>query len=196
MSPTVTVQIMAGGQSRRMGRDKAEVPLGGTTLLDRALSLWTGWGEVLQVSVGETPRLLPPGVPSVRDNYPLRGPMGGLEAGLALCRTDYLLLTAVDSPFLTPAHARVLLDGAEGADACVFSLNGKMQPLFGLYSPRCLPAVRALLEEGEGKMGLLLRRVETRCLPTEDRAAFRNLNTPEELAEAQREWDNSGIFST
>lgn len=183
----LTVQIMAGGKSIRMGRDKALVTLGGKTLLELALEKWDGFGEAVQLSVGPAERayLAPEGIPAVADLYPERGPMGGLHAGLLACGTELLLLTAVDSPFVTRELAEGLLAAIGGADACVYALDGRPQPLFGLYRKSCLPVAEELLNAGENKMGLLLRRVETVYLLVEDPAPFRNLNTPEELAGAQ-----------
>lgn len=184
----VTVQIMLGGKSTRMGRDKALVELGGHTLLDRALDIWKGYGAGLQLSVGSEARrgLAPAGICAVVDRYPERGPLGGLHAGLTVCPTPLLLLTAVDSPFLTPALADGLLDAIEGADACVYTLDGRSQPLFGLYRTTCLLAAEGLLEEGNNRLRALLDRVRTVCLPAADPGPFRNLNTPEELEQARR----------
>ena len=74
----VTVQIMLGGKSTRMGRDKALVELGGRTLLDRAVETWKGYGAGLQLSVGSEARraLAPAGSYAVVDRYPERGPLG------------------------------------------------------------------------------------------------------------------------
>lgn len=183
----LTVQIMLGGKSTRMGRDKALVELNGRTLLDLALSRWRGFGRMLQLSVGPKERaaLAPEGVPAVTDVYPERGPLGGLHAGLLACRTDLLLLTAVDSPFVTAELAEGLLAAIGTADACVYTLDGQPQPLFGLYRRSCLSAAEELLRAEENKMGRLLRRVDTVYLEADDPAPFRNLNTPAELAAAR-----------
>lgn len=186
----LTVQIMAGGKSTRMGRDKARVLLDGKTLLDHALERWTGFGEAIQLSVGPTERsaLAPAGVPAVADIYPERGPLGGLHAGLLACNTELLLVVAVDSPFVTEelAEALVRMSETNPGDAYVYSLEGRPEPLFGLYRKSCLPVVEELLEAGENKMGLLLRRVETEyLLGAGSRRFFINLNTPEELAQVQ-----------
>ena len=110
----VTVQIRAGGRSTRMGRDKALVELGGRTLLQRALDTWQNYGGAVQLSVGAAERgaLAPAGIPAVADRYRDCGPLGGLHAGLLECRTELLLLTAVDCPFVTAE----LADGLLGAD--------------------------------------------------------------------------------
>ena len=185
---SVTVQIMLGGRSTRMGRDKALVELGGRTLLDRALDRWREYGAGVQLSVGNPERraMAPKGMPAVADFYPDRGPLGGLHAGLRTCPTPLLLLTAVDCPFLTPALADGLLAAIGTADASVYTLDGRPQPLFGLYRRTCLPEAAGMLAVGENKLQLLRDRVATVYLPTADPDPFRNLNTPEELERARR----------
>ena len=189
----VTVQIMAGGRSTRMGRDKALVELGGRTLLQRALDTWQNYGGAVQLSVGAAERgaLAPAGIPAVADRYRDCGPLGGLHAGLLECRTELLLLTAVDCPFVTAELADGLLAAIGRADACVYTAAERPQPLFGLYRRTCLAPAAELLAAGEYKMGLLLRRVETIRLPAADPAPFRNLNTPEELEREERGCDRA-----
>ena len=192
-SGDVTVQIMAGGRSTRMGRDKALVELGGRTLLQRALDTWQNYGGAVQLSVGAAERgaLAPAGIPAVADRYRDCGPLGGLHAGLLECRTELLLLTAVDCPFVTAELADGLLAAIGRADACVYTAAERLQPLFGLYRRTCLAPAAELLAAGEYKMGLLLRRVETILLPAADPAPFRNLNTPEELEREERGCDRA-----
>lgn len=186
--PNITVQIMAGGRSSRMGRDKAMVSLVGETLLDRALRQWAGWGGALVISVGSGARaaLAPDGTVPVLDVYPDCGPLGGLHGGLRVCVTEFLLLRAVDTPFLGPELGERLAERIGTGDACVFSLNGRPQPLFGLYRVSCLSAAEALLSAGERRMRALLEQVNTVCVPTQDEGAFQNLNTSEELDAAER----------
>lgn len=184
----VTVQIMLGGLSTRMGRDKALVELGGKTLLDRALARWQGYGAGLQLSVGAAERkeLAPGGIPAVADVYPERGPLGGLHAGLHECSTPLLLLVAVDCPFLGPEQADTLVNAIGDSDACVYTLDGWPQPLFGLYRRRCWTPAETLILHGDNRMSQLLEWANTVYVPAEDKAPFRNLNTPEELAEAEK----------
>ena len=184
----VTVQIMLGGKSTRMGTDKALVKLGGKTLLDRAVERWQSYGGGLQLSVGSAERsaLAPEGITAIEDLYVERGPMGGLHAGLQACSTPLLLLVAVDSPFLGEEQADLLVRSIGDGDACVYTIDGRPQPLFGLYRAECAPMAEELLVLGENRMNGLLKRLNTVYIPTQQEALFRNLNTPEELAEAQR----------
>lgn len=191
----ITVQIMAGGKSSRMGRDKALVTLGGKTLLQRAIDTWSDWAGTLFLSVGGEERenlALVAGVMPIFDRYPGCGPLGGLHGGLAMCKTDFLLLCAVDSPFLTPKLAEGLVNAIGDADACVYTLDGRAQPLFGLYRTTCLSMAQTLLMQGDLRMMELLTMANTVTVPALDSAPFRNLNTPEELQNAEREY-SAGI---
>ncbi len=183
----VTVQIMLGGLSTRMGRDKALVTLGGVSLLERALERWGAYGAAVQLSVGAAERraLAPAGVPAIVDVYPERGPLGGLHAGLRACRSELLLLVAVDCPFLTHKQADGLLAAIGAADACVYATEGRPQPLFGLYRRSCATPAETLILEGDDRMSSLLRWVNAITLPAADPAPFRSLNTPEDLAAAE-----------
>lgn len=184
----ITVQIMAGGRSRRMGSDKAQTLLGGRTLLERAVDQWWDWGKTLTVSVGTSDRvdLAPAGTAAVCDVYPGCGPMGGLHGGLTVCATPLLLMRAVDTPFLGPEQGERLAAALGNADACVFTLDGRPQPLFGLYrAATCLPVAQRLLTHDERRMLRLLDAVDTVLLPADDPSLFQNLNTPEELRRAE-----------
>ena len=190
----VTVQIMLGGRSTRMGRDKALVTLGGKTLLERAVERWENYGAALQLSVGPAERsaLAPGGISAVADRYPGRGPMGGLHAGLSACSTPLLLLAAVDCPFLTPEQADVLVAAIGDSDACVYTLEGREQPLFGLYRTGCRAAAERLLVDRENRMRKLLEEVRTVYVPAGEPERFRNLNRPEDLAGAELLLDAMG----
>lgn len=185
----ITVQIMAGGRSSRMGTDKALVRLGGQTLAMRALEQWRGWGGGLLYSVGDrpVPEWLPEWAQPVRDIHRECGPMGGLEAGLRCCETPYLLLCAVDLPFVTPKQGKQLADAIDQADSCIFCRNGKEEPLFGLYRVEsCLPAVTRHLEQKQYRMRALFSEWNSVLVPTAEEDAFRNLNTKQDLEQAQK----------
>ena len=190
----LTVQIMLGGMSTRMGTDKALVTLGGKTLLERAITRWQGYGAGVQLSVGSPERkeLAPAGMAPITDIYPERGPLGGLHAGLHACPTDLMLMVAVDSPYLTQAHADRLLEAIGSADACIYRVNGRPQPLFGLYRRGCATPAETLILHGNNRMTELLGWVNTVFVDVEDAAPFRNLNTPEELSAAQEDF-RSGL---
>ena len=186
----VTVQIMAGGQSRRMGTDKALVTLGSKTLLERAIETWRDWGAELFLSVGgeEREKLAPAGTRPVFDRFPACGPLSGLHCGLAECKTEFLLLCAIDTPFLSTAHAQRLFDSIGSADVCIYEVEGIRKPLFGLYRKECLSAAQTMLMQGELSIDRLLEMVHTVVVTAEEPEIFHSLDTPDDLAAARREW--------
>ena len=182
----LTVQIMLGGPSKRMGTDKALVTLGGKTLLDRAVETWNHYGAGVQLSVGAPERkaLAPAGTLAVADIYPDRGPLAGLHAGLRACTTRWMLLVGVNFPFLTPAQADTLVDAIGDADACVYTMDGVPQPLFGVYRKRCMSFAETMMLNGDYDIRNLLNWANTVYIPLEDTAPFRSVDTPADLEEA------------
>ena len=188
MDGTIGV-ILSGGQSRRMGRDKAGVMLTGRTLLNRmAAELAPLFGEVY-VSVDRPGRY--PGYRELADLRPGQGPLAGLEAAFLRTGAEAVFLAAVDLPFAGASLAARILAEAGAADACVIRRrSGEAEPLFALYRRGCLEPLVACLNEGRRAVKALLDRVDCRWLEEDDlpeldlERALWNVNTGAELCRA------------
>ena len=188
MDGTIGV-ILSGGQSRRMGRDKAGVMLTGRTLLNRmAAELAPLFGEVY-VSVDRPGRY--PGYRELADLRPGQGPLAGLEAAFLRTGAEAVFLAAVDLPFAGASLAARILAEAGVADACVIRRrSGETEPLFALYRRGCLEPLTACLNEGRRAVKALLDRVDCRWLEEDDLPEFDleralwNVNTGAELCRA------------
>ena len=189
----MTVVILAGGQSRRMGRDKLLLTLEGETLLRRALRRY---GEVFPrvlVSVAGPEKLPELGGMRVFDRFPGAGPLAGLHAALSAAGED-VFLTAADMPFSSPEKALRMISLCAGAEACVLTDGeGRWEPLFGFYRASLLPRAEALLKEGRRSMGALLASAKLREVGPEElgegpdsRLAW-NLNLPEDYEKLRLE---------
>ena len=189
----ITTVILTGGRSRRMGRDKGNLPVGEGTLLERMIGRWTGVFDAVAVSVGAGARPLPAGVTALLDRHPGAGPMAGLEAALAELETDAVFLTAVDMPFGDAALARWMAERMGQADVCTIRRGGgRPEPLFALYRKSCLPAITRSLEAGRRSFVQgLFPFVEVEQVGEEELAAFDlerslfNANFPEEWERAR-----------
>ncbi len=189
----MTVVILAGGQSRRMGRDKLRLTLGGETLLARALRRW---GEVFPrvlVSVAGPERFPELGERRVFDRFPGAGPLAGLHAGLLAAGED-VFLTGADMPFSSPEKALELASLCGEAEACVLTdEKGRWEPLFGYYRPSVLPKTEELLTAGRRSMGALLGSVRLREVflaelgEKPDSPLARNVNVPEDYEKLRLE---------
>jgi molybdopterin-guanine dinucleotide biosynthesis protein A len=183
----VTGVVLAGGQSRRMGRDKALLELSGETLLARAVRLLSAVTTELLVVGRQALDGSPSSVRIVPDEQPGLGPLGGIATALRTMRTQHALVVACDMPLLQPALLRLLLSLAAQADAIVPRSAQGPEPLHAVYSAGCLPAVDACLRDGERAVSALLARVRTQYVePREwapydpDGLSFLNVNTPDD----------------
>jgi molybdenum cofactor guanylyltransferase len=193
----LTGVVLCGGKSRRMGRDKAGLNVGGRTLLERAVRLLDSISSRTLLACGPDARYAELGLPLALDVRPDGGPLAGLEAALAACETEYLAALACDMP---RAEGRVFLRLHDRAvernlDACLLETANGEEPLFAIYRRSCLDPIRAALESGERKVTSFLRfpksdgtlprfgSLREDELPSELAGVdlARNLNTPEEL---------------
>jgi molybdopterin-guanine dinucleotide biosynthesis protein A len=193
MKDDVTAFVLAGGQSTRMGREKAMLELGGSTLLERALQLaLTVAAEAMVVgSRGEFERY----GRLLEDVYPGQGPLGGIHAALWASPTDLNLILAVDTPFLEARFLEFLVAQARESGAVVTlprTADG-FHPLAAVYRRAFRETAEQALAEGRNKIDALFAQVETRVLEEEELrrfafapAIFENLNTPEELERARQ----------
>lgn len=189
--------ILAGGQSRRMGSNKALLPFHGQPLIGRVAARLRPWFRQM-VIVTHTPeafRFLD--LPVVSDPAPGLGPLGGLQAGLAFSQSTVAFVAACDMPFISvDLAAEMVRRAVNGAhDAVVPTHRGVPEPLHAVYARSCLPAIAELLAAGDRKVQHLLGRVRTLEVPEQevrrfgdpDRLFF-NCNTPADL-DAALAWE-------
>ncbi|MHC4948993.1 MAG: molybdenum cofactor guanylyltransferase [Planctomycetota bacterium] len=183
-----TGAVLAGGSSRRMGTDKATLPLGATTMLDRVVARLRPHAREVVIVGG-------PAVPGLRhldDRRPGAGPLAGIEAALASGLDDAWLVCPCDLPFVTDALLAPLAD-ADDAPATVLRVAGEdaPRPLPARLTTAALPVVRRRLDAGRRSVRGLVAALPARVVevPAAAAAALANVNTPEDLAEAARRLD-------
>lgn len=187
--------VLCGGQSSRMGRPKAWLPVGDETMLGRVVRLL---GKVVSLIVvvaapeQEVPPL-PGGVEIVRDPERGRGPLQGLAAGLAALRgrADAAYVSSCDVPLLRPAFVRRMIELLGDHEVCVPDVGGYRHPLAAVYRVEVTEAASRLLAEGRYRPAFLFDIARTRFVRAEELAdadadaeSLRNLNTPEEYEAA------------
>ncbi len=189
----VTLAIQAGGQSRRMGRDKGLVRLGGRPLVAHLLDRLSGLADEVVVTTNQPEAYAFLGVRLAGDSVPGAGALAGLATALGAARGDRTLVVACDMPFVRLPLASHLLALAADHDAVVPRRAGEFEPFLAVYARACLPALQACLAAGQRRMisffpSVRLRPVdddELRLLDP-DGLSFFNVNTPEDLLEAER----------
>ncbi|WP_183041094.1 molybdenum cofactor guanylyltransferase [Salipaludibacillus neizhouensis] len=185
--------ILAGGKSSRMGTNKALLTVNGeqtiVRLLERLLNIVD---EVILVTNDkETYEFLD--VQMVTDNEKDRGPLAGLEAGLAASKHSWNLIVACDLPFFEEKIVEVLLHSLKqtACDAVIPLINGRAQPLMALYHRRVLPTIEQSLKENKLRLRDVFTQINSRFVTEEEflkagysekeiEKLFFNMNNPED----------------
>ena len=188
-SSDVSALILAGGKATRFGGvAKHELVVDGQTIFARQVSVLAP--RVAEILVS-SPRPIE-GYRSVQDAHDGIGPLAGIAAGLAACRTEWLLVIAGDMPHITGALIDQLITIARGShdphaadslDAVGIRIDGLPEPLFCILHTRTLPFVERRIATGDYKASRLLTdELRVHWIDADrDRAALRNVNAPEDL---------------
>jgi len=194
--------ILAGGESRRMGTEKARLVLDGQSFVERIareLSSVTSSVKVVgdKVSPAELNLHLnlPIDIQAAPDIYPQWGALGGVHAALSACSESWALVVACDFPLVTEELFGRLASVREGFEAVApIQHDGIPQPLCSLYRVEpCLRLAEQMIESGERKPITLLQSVRTRWLSFNELkhlkgadSFFENINTPEDYARVKK----------
>lgn len=180
--------ILVGGQSSRMGKDKAMLPVGGKPMAMLLAERFAAAGFDTAVSVDRAGRFPLTGLFEIEDAFPGQGPLNGLYGAFSKTDAERILLMGTDLPGADPALAERLETFMGDYDACMIRRSdGTVETLFGIYSRSCFQAVSECLQEGRRAVRAALDRVRVRYVDEEELPGWdlscilRNVNTPEEF---------------
>ena len=186
---TLTAVLLAGGESRRMGRDKAAIVFRGQLLWQRQIELLRGLRpEKIFVSVRKEPSWLPLETELLLDEPPFRGPLSGLTRALASIQTSHLVVLAVDMPFMTSEQLRFLCRLAIAGRGVVPVVDERAEPLAAIYPREAATDFAAALAGSDFSLQTLTRnlaqagRIQMLNVPEEARDLYRSVNEPDDVA--------------
>ena len=191
----LSLAIIAGGQSRRMGRDKAFVELGGTPLIERVIARSANLGQSETILITNKPaQYAHLGLPMHGDILQDKGSLGGIYTALARAKSPDVLVLACDMPFVNRGLLRFMIKQMDDeTDIVVPTVDGYPQGLHAIYKKTCIAPIAEQLAANRLKIIRFYDQMRVRYLDEADYApfdpqgrSFANLNTPEELAEAER----------
>jgi len=173
--------VLAGGASRRMGRDKALLPLGSATMVEQIASAVQNAAGNATI-VGPVERYAHLRFPVVPDKIAGCGPLGGLYTALSITKSDWNVIVACDMPYVGGAFLTHLIEAAQtsSADCLVPETNGKLDPLCAVYHRRVAPAAEAAIHRKLFKMQDFVSTLRTSRWPVSDPRPLQNINTPSE----------------
>ncbi len=188
--------IQAGGQSTRMGENKALTPFLGAPLIQRVIGRLAPIADEMLITTNQPDDLRFLNVPLLPDLKPGRGALGGLYTALASAHEPLVAVVACDMPFasaaLLTAAADILMK--EAADLVIAETPEGFEPFHAVYRREsCLPAVSAAIDADQWRVISWFPRAKVRKLTQAeldrydpDGLAFWNVNTPAEFAEAEQ----------
>lgn len=195
MITDVTGVLLAGGRSTRMGTDKRTLSIGGSTMLERSLTVLREVFQHVSIVIADELPVVAAGIPVWRDLIPHRGSLGGIYTGIRLAQTPHVFVGACDMPFLNPEVIRYLVSLKDGMDIVMPHWEKNPHPTHAIYGRPCVPIMEEMMQSGHLSIrGLVqartlrVRWVEQGELSQIDPEgwSFFNVNTPEDLEQARQ----------
>lgn len=191
----LSVAIIAGGKSARMGRDKAFVKLAGKPLIQHVIERSRNLGQTETILIANQPeRYRHLGLPVFSDVCPNKGSLGGIYTALTYAQSRHTLVIACDMPFIKTELLRFMIAQISDAlDIVVPRVGGYPQGLHAIYSQSCRKPIQEQLAANRLKVIRFYDRMRVRYLDEADYEpydadgrSFVNLNTPAELQQARK----------
>jgi molybdopterin-guanine dinucleotide biosynthesis protein A len=200
MKQAVSGAILAGGESRRFGQDKARAVLGGQELIARVLATLQKICEEVFIITNPVRRFGHLDVTVVSDLIKGAGSLGGLLTALVHARYERSFVVGCDMPLLNARLIRQMCEQPGDFDVVVPVWRGELQPLHAIYSKRCVPWIEKRLLQRDLKIVDFFPRVSILRIEEDlwkdldpDGLSFMNINTQAELRQAQLRWDRLAL---
>jgi molybdopterin-guanine dinucleotide biosynthesis protein A len=184
----VSIAVLAGGQSTRMGQDKAFLKVGGESVIERVLAVVRPLSDDCFISTNSPAKYEQFGLRLVSDIYPNKAALGGIYTVIQAARHLGVLVVACDMPFLQADLLNYLMELAPLADVVVPVVNPPQpETLHAIYSKRCLPTIESRLFANRLRITGFFEAVSVRYVERQEIATFDpdfhsfvNMNTPSE----------------
>jgi molybdopterin-guanine dinucleotide biosynthesis protein A len=191
--PEVSVAILAGGQSSRMGQDKALLQLGGRSVIERVIECVRLVSDDVTLITNEPEKLRHLGKRLIGDVYPGKGSLGGIYTAVRAARYSHCLVVACDMPFLNAALLRHLTELAPGFDVVIPRIEEFPETMHAVYGKACLEPIKRRLLSGKLKIIGFFGDVRVRYVERDDVVrfdptlrSFLNINTPDDWERVQQ----------
>lgn len=205
-SDSVTGIVLAGGASRRMGRNKALLPMGGVSLIERTVRALGKVSRRVIISTNEPESFRFLGVECVPDFYAGKGPMAGLHAALRASNSTWNVVAACDMPYIHEQflHGLLNLVNVQGtAEAVIPVVQGRIHPLLAVYRREVVTSLERKLQAEQLRMVEWVQELQAVYVNEERLEAVTsldpqkvlfNMNTPDdyEAASGRRDSGNAG----
>jgi molybdenum cofactor guanylyltransferase len=191
----VTGAILAGGNSSRMGRDKGLLPWNGKPLIMHAADMLRALFHDVCICDGTGSRYAFLGLPVLPDLVPQSGPLGGIHAALSHHAPESVFVLSCDMPLVSRSLIEYIVQFPSSAPIKAAALDGRLQPLCGVYHTSCLPVIEQELKRRRLKLMDVFARLDGTAvtvgpdLPFYDERLMMNVND-EQAYRQLRAWNS------
>lgn len=178
----VTVIILAGGKSSRMGEDKGLMSLYGKPMVEYVIDLAREISDEIIISSNNS-NYKKFGFPVWKDRYKDCGPLAGIHEGLKRSETENNFVISCDTPYVKPELYHFLELQSEDCDVVVPIKEERIHPLLGIYKKSCLPVIEQHLNKGRFKIIDCFDKLEVNYVNADkfETQIFRNINSKSDL---------------
>ncbi len=184
----MTGAVLAGGQSRRMGTNKAFIKVDGTAIIERVLCVLGDVFDVRLIIADDTHLFTGFKARAIADFFKGAGSLGGIYTALLNSDSEQTFVTACDMPDIkADVIKRLISTSAEDALVIIPLIGGRLHPMHALYDKKCLAPIEKMIKKGELQIMPLFDKVKVKTLTEDDfkgldiRASVANINTRQEL---------------
>ena len=184
----MTGVVLAGGESSRMGRNKAFIEIHGERIINRIVSLFNKMFDDVLLVTNSPLEYLELNVRVVTDLIPGKGSLGGIYTGLFFSPSPKAFFVGCDMPFLNKKVISYFMDLAETADIVVQRSDQHWEPLHAIYSRKFIKPIERLMAQGDLKIIKAYKWMKVREIKKEELEpidpglrSLVNINIPEEL---------------
>ena len=184
--------VLAGGEGKRLGTDKAFLQIGGRVLIEGIVEKMARIGDEVIIVTNSPQRYGYLEARVVGDVYPGKGALGGIYSGLRAAHSHHSLVVACDMPFLDLRLLRYMILLSPGQDVVIPRVGELTEPLHAIYSRRCLQPIERVLAGGSLKIIDFFPEVRVRYIEEQEIKlfdpqclSFFNINTPADLEKAR-----------
>jgi len=182
--------VLAGGKSKRMGRDKANLIIGNEIILNHSIHLLQQFVHEIFISVNESKYKTINHISYLPDSIKNIGPTGGIFTALKIINNPIIVLPC-DMPFVTKNHLKLLISNyIPHVDAVIASSEKGREPLLGIYAPSFLIKLEYNLKKKEYSLQKILRSSRVKFVEFREAGyitdGFFNINNPEDYKIAKK----------
>jgi molybdopterin-guanine dinucleotide biosynthesis protein A len=177
--PIISVAVMAGGKSKRLGQNKALIQINGITVVESVLNMVSPYVQKVMIITNTPEEYNFLDIETSKDVRPGFGPLSGIHSALSLASSEYVLVVSCDIPLVGSKQIEQLVSSCRGHDITIFK-HKNFEPLCAVYRRSCIDALNELIDYNECRIIDLFPTLDVKVLRVDDAEIFRSINTKED----------------